>query len=271
MSAIDMHLRTTASSGSYTYEQVFAYVRNHAVRLFSITDLDIPQTITVPDDLENQYVPGMEVEAHLDGRPVRLLVYGKINRDSIFAQLLSAQRLQRKRQVRAMLRCLAGCGIRLSFTELMLEAGPYCRSVTPEHVARVLVRNKVVTSCDEAFETLLGYGKHCHVPMHSFPAWQVIEIAHNCGAMVILAHPLALADPNDLPRLCAIGIDGLQTRGSDLDGQQSEQLEFLARSKGLLVSGCGCDEPFGDEGRRPVHVSDDRIEEFCLALSATHY
>lgn len=268
MRAIDMHVHTTASIGLLTAEQLFSYVRSSDVQLFSATDLDCPQTLTVPRDIAERYAPGFEVETEMDGRIVPLLVYGDVRPNSPFGEQLQKQRSRRLQHVRRIVSKLRKQRMPISLPEVVYEAGPECKCITPLHIARTLVRRGLAGSLINAVKKYLAVDNSFHSTFLRLPAWQVIEMAHTCNAIVIAPCSSAQSSPTHVRRLRRIGIDGFQTRSPMLTAAQSENLERFARCHGLLVSGGYGTAVFtADSNRIPVRMHDGYVEDLRLALN----
>lgn len=263
---MDLNLRTTASDGVWSLAQTFEYARAFDLRLFSITDRDVPQEIAVPSDLSDRYVPGVKVYAQIENRKVNLLVYGSLGLDSKLAVELAHQRRRRNKCIFDILVKLASRDIVITLDDVLVETGPGCVSVGRLHVARTLVRLGKVRSVDGAFQKYLAQGRPCYVPLSRISVKEVIEMAHAARAVVIAANPLPLGNLADIERLQKLGIDGIETRHRSLNGDQSIRLEQYARNRALLISGGSGSG--NSEARVPVRFARDLIEDFRRCLFA---
>ncbi|HKU66460.1 MAG TPA: hypothetical protein VJP85_01675, partial [Candidatus Baltobacteraceae bacterium] len=209
----DLHLHTTASDGEPNLQDVYGYVRRSDIALFSITDRDLPQWIDVPDDLRAAYVPGVCVSAQFEGRRVDILVYGNIDPHAPLVEALAKQRARRTQRVEETVFRLVAAGVVTTIHEVRQAAGPQCQSFSRMHVVKAMIRSGSLPSVSEAFRRFLAPKMPAYVPMERLPARDVVNMAHAAGAIAIAS--CARPGPGDLAslqRLCAIGIDGIETR-----------------------------------------------------------
>src|SRR5690606_29888975 len=102
------------------------------------------------------------------------------------------------------------------------------------HIARVLVRRRIVDSTQEAFTRFLAAGAPAYVDKDRLEPQEAIDALHAAGAVAVLAHPVQLrcADDTDLRRtiqgLVDLGLDGIETIHSDHDLAMVQALDRLA-------------------------------------------
>lgn len=261
---VDLHVHTTASNGVWKPRDVYTYVRAHDIELFSITDHDFPQTVVVAPDLLERYIPGIEVETQLDGHAVHLLVYGHLHTRSQLISHLARQRKRRLNRVLEMVLKLVENGVVVTLGDVVLESILAAARPGRKHVANALVHLGVAQSVDDAFQRYLNEGCPCYVPLARLPAAQFVELAHEAGGHVIIAHPMLLEQAEDLDRLRKLGVDGVEAWHPSAMMSDARRLERYAHRHGLIVtagSDCGKDGaqpgPF-KLGRKSSKVLADR-------------
>lgn len=246
---VDLHVHTTASNGVWKPRDVYTYVRAHDIELFSITDHDFPKTIVVPPDLLDRYVPGIEVETELEGHTVHLIVYGHLHNRSHLISHLARQRKRRLNRVLEMVLKLVEHGVVVTLGDVVLESILASARPGRRHVASALVRLGVAQTLDDAFDRYLNEGRPCYVPLSRLPAAQFMELAHEAGGEVVVAHPLLLERPEDLERLRKLGIDGVEAWHPSASIVEAKRLERYAHRHSLVVT-AGSDG--GKDGPLPV-------------------
>lgn len=268
MCLVDLHLRTTASDGTLSRHAVFKYVRRLHIALFSITDRDLPQWIDVPADLSDNYLPGISVHAQIDDRPLDLLIYGNIDPRTKLVAELAVQRIERSARVRETIFRLIQTGIVITFDEVLRHAGPECSSITRFHIAKVLVERGIARTVRDAFRRYLSCGSPCYVPFSRLDAQAVVEMAHDAGAIAVVADPLGLTNNLDIERLARLGIDGIETRQTTMPPEQSERLEQYARMHALLITGGSHCQDRGVPGPVPLpEASLNLLRRYAFRLA----
>lgn len=254
---VDLHVHTTASNGVWKPRDVFNYVRGYNIELFSITDHDVPQTIAVAPDLHERYIPGIEIETQLNEHTVHLLVYGHLHARSHLISHLARQRKRRMNRVLEMVLKLVDHGVVVTLGDVVLKSILAAARPGRLHVARALVRLGVVRNIDDAFDLYLSEGRLCYVPLLRLPVSQVVDLAHEAGGHVVVAHPLLLKDAADLHRLRRLGIDGVEAWHPSATRTQSKQLERYAYSHNLIVTaGSYCDHNVATPTPTPFELDE---------------
>jgi hypothetical protein len=102
-----------------------------------------------------------------------------------------------------------------------------CKSPGRPHVARALVKEKLIGSLDEAFERFLKKGRPAWVPKTKMSALESVELIHQAGGLAVMAHP-ALVDA---------GLDGIECFHTKHSTVMSERYLVIAEAHHLLVTG----------------------------------
>ena len=142
--------------------------------------------------------------------------------------------------------------------------------MTRPHVARALVDRGIVSSVNDAFDTLLYKGGPGYVDRYRLKPPEAVSLLHHAGALVVLAHPdqLRIEDPEIralIEKLIPHGLGGIEVYATSCSDMQIEQYLALARHYQLRVTG-GSD--FHGESK-PEHVlgcyrPDTPVPRECL-------
>jgi predicted metal-dependent phosphoesterase TrpH len=110
------------------------------------------------------------------------------------------------------------------------------------HIARALVESGLVSSVDEAFETLLSSRSPFHEPKEDLDALVGVRLVVAAGGVAVFAHPLArtrgrVVGDDAIWAMAGAGLAGLEIDHPDHTEADREHLRMLAGELGLLVTG----------------------------------
>lgn len=243
----DLHLHTTASDGSDTPAELVALAQKAGISVISITDHD-----TIAGSLEAlkltrdgiKIITGIEFSCNLggeDGFDCHILGYGF---DPESSELLAA--IEHGRQLR-----LAKLEARLDYLKRTHgivfgdEDIAYLRSlnsVARPHLAKILLKDGLVTSISEAFDKYLrGEG----FPDDRIDAREAIAAIRAAGGIPVYAHSIGgerekRLTPDEvevrISELVGVGLMGLECYYSRYSDRDEQLLLSLAGRYGLLVS-----------------------------------
>ena len=252
----DLHCHSTASDGTCPPAEVMARARAAGLDVVALTDHD-----TVAGHAEARLarpagltlVPGMELSCRLAGHSVHLLGYLFDPADAALAAECARIRASRMDRARAIVSRLAALGAPVSWAQVtaIADGGVVGRP----HIARAMVAAGVISSPDEAFgPDWLGPGGRAHVTRYAPDPVRAIGLIRAAGGVAVLAHPRAQSRGWQVPdeqiaRLAAAGLAGIEVRHPDHDQQKRIALSALAARLGLLASG-GSDDHGGLTGYR---------------------
>ena len=249
---IDLHLHTTASDGLLSPSALVARAADCGLRTISVTDHDTCAGLSEAEGAARRHgirlVPGIEITSVENGCDVHMLAYFLDASNPAFRDFLESQRGQRAQRVREIGDRLADLGYAIDSEALIASARACGRSVGRPQIADALVRAGHAQDRDDAFERLLGTGCPAFVPRRGPRPEAVIAIVADASGIVSMAHPGLTRMDDLIPRLVAAGLQSLEARHSDHDGNTEARYRQLARDSGIAVSG-GSDY-HGDVGRR---------------------
>ncbi len=256
---IDLHLHTTASDGRSSARDLVAAARRARLATISVTDHDTvaalqeAQAACAVEGLE--WVPGIEISAVRGASEVHVLGYFIDPTHPPLLAFLEAQRADRVRRVREMVRMLLELGVPVDEAALFDSAVFHgARSVGRPAIASAMVRAGHVQTAREAFDLYLGEGRAAFVARRAPTPEEVFATVHDAGGIASLAHPALLGHDDWIPGMAAHGLDALEAFYAEHDAETTARYRDLATRLGLAVSG-GSDF-HGDVGHGPQHPGD---------------
>jgi len=241
---IELHCHTTVSDGTLTPGELVELAASLGITHLAITDHDstggVKEAARACGSRDIVLIPGVEMSATYQERPMDLLGYGIDPDDPALSAALADMVRRRADRLGEMLRGLRSAGIELEEDEVIqLAAGGV---VGRPHVAQALVRRGVVSSVAEAFDHYLGRGRPGYVPKENFTPEEAIELITGAGGVAVLAHPRYLKLDDDqfralLDRLMDAGLAGIEVYYSQHTAEDVARFERFARQRGLLATG----------------------------------
>jgi len=236
---IDLHTHSTASDGQYAPAVVATRAAEAGTRAWALTDHDTVAGLEEGADaartLGMRFVPGIELSAFLERREIHILghfvdpVHTKL-RD--FEDLLAAHRRVRVREI---VRLLAGTGVWVTEEAIVAFSGG--KTIGRPHVARAMVAAGAVGSVKEAFDRFLGEGQPAYVGRFRLLAEDGVKMIRQAGGVATLAHPgISKVNPGELPRLRALGFDGVEAYHPDHPREQAARYREAADRTGLVCT-----------------------------------
>jgi hypothetical protein len=248
---IDLHLHTTASDGSLSPSELVERAGAAGLTIIAITDHDTTAGSCAARAAARaagiELVAGIEISAVADDRDVHMLGYFIDVESAPLRGFLDRQRRERLRRAGKIGDRLAALGCPVDVEAIVSGAGGG-RTIGRPQLADALVRGGYAADRDEAFTRYLTPGAPAFVPRCGATPAEVVDVVHQAGGVVSLAHP-GLTDRDDLiPGLVGGGLDAIEVRHSDQDAATEARYRALAAALGIAVTG-GSDY-HGNVGRR---------------------
>ena len=248
---IDLHLHTTASDGTLSPSELVARARAARLTVIAITDHDTTAGTAAARDAARdaglELVPGIKISSVADGRDVHMLGYFIDPESGLLREFLDRQRSERLRRVAEMGERLASLGCPID-VEAILAKAVGGRTVGRPQIADALLCAGHASSRDDAFSRYLEYGAPAFVPRRGAGPAEVIDVVHQAGGVVSMAHPGVSRRDDLIPGLVARGLDALEARHSDHDAGTEARYRAMAAALGVATTG-GSDY-HGDVGKR---------------------
>ena len=239
---IDLHLHTTASDGRLTPTELVRRAAACGVRILAVTDHDTTDGIdeAAAESVRHglQVIPGIEVTAVEGGRDIHMLGYFFDARDERLMRFLTGQRATRITRIEAMAARLGELGLPVDVQPVLEDARTHHgRSVGRPTLARAMVDAGHVTTMREAFDLWLGQDRPAFVERAGPSPEIVINVLHDAGGVVSLAHPGRTKIDARIAPLRNAGLDAIEAYHSDHDEPTTQEYVAVARQLDLLVSG----------------------------------
>ncbi|MDF1577430.1 MAG: PHP domain-containing protein [Desulfobulbales bacterium] len=244
MRYIDLHIHSTFSDGTMAPAALLRAAKEADLSAVALTDHD---TIAGLGEAESagaatgiEVIAGVELSAARNGKTVHILGYGfDRNNFDLLALLKKMQEIRHNRNMQILAR-LAERGIDITGDELA-AANPGGLIGRP-HIARLLVKKKVVSGIEQAFRRYLKKGGLAYAAAERFPATATIGTIKKAGGLAVLAHPATFA--KSLPDMAeniiflhGHGLDGIEAIYPGHTTKIRKGLFALAEKHQLLITG----------------------------------
>lgn len=231
---IDLHTHSSVSDGTDTPTRLVLNAHMAGLDVVALTDHDtlagVEEARQAGRRIGVHVLGGVEVSARLAGVDVHVLGYGPRPDDAELNAELTRMREGRLNRLPAMLARLAELGLPITMDEVRAQSASAETALGRPHVADALVAKGYLTSRDEAFAHYLDHDGPAYVPRPTLELVRAIDLLHQAGAAVVIAHP---------------GIRGVA------DVLTGEVIERLAAEHGL--DGIEVDYPLHDASTRDLY------------------
>jgi len=253
---IDLHAHSSASDGTQSPAEVVASAAAAGLDVVALTDHDTTsgwdEAVAASLSTGTALVRGTEISCHSGGTSVHLLSYLHDPTAPALRAELARSRGSRLRRARTMVDRI-GADLPLSWDDV-LEQVEGEATVGRPHLADALVAKGLARDRGHAFATVLSTRSPYFVG-HSAPdAVEAVRLVRAAGGVPVFAHPRAVlrgrvvADAV-VEEMAAAGLVGLEAHHRDHDATAVRELEDLAGSLGLLVTGSSDYHGAGKENR----------------------
>ena len=272
MKFADLHLHTQFSDGTFTPQELVLYAQKGGLSCIALTDHDTVEgcapTAVACAAVRMEFIPGAELTAEHADTEVHVLGYFLDTKNRALLQKIARFQSVRQNRIREMVAALNQLGIPLQEESVFALAN--CQSPGRPHVARALVKEKLIGSLDEAFEKYLKKGRPAWVPKTKMSALEGMELIHQAGGLAVMAHPGLNRTDEIIPGLVAAGLDGIECFHTKHSTVMSERYLEIAEKYHLLVTG-GSD-CHGFSKKQPligtVRLPYEHVEELYAAKKA---
>lgn len=282
ITAIDLHMHSTKSDGSYTPSELVDGAIKQNLSAFALTDHDttvgIDEAINYANNKPIRVIPGIELSTSYGSIDIHIVGIF-IDRTSKVLQkhltdIISA------RTDRNITMCKKFEEHEIYFTLEDLERENPDSVLTRAHIAKYLFEHGHTKSVREAFDRYVGDHASCYVPRQHISAAEGVRIIRDAGGIPILAHPILYPFSNSnleilVKELSEAGLVGIETTYSTYSMGDTAKIKALAKKYNLLESG-GSDfhgklKPTIQigSGRGDLFVPSTFLESFEAYLSET--
>jgi hypothetical protein len=248
--AIDLHIHSTASDGTFTPAQLLAMAANLRLGAIAITDHDsiagAREALLEGIPPELGFLTGVEISAepppsYPGSGSIHILGYGiRLDDPELNRALEKLQEARRNRNPEIIER-LKKLGVAISMEEVEREAAD--GQAGRPHIAALLVKKGVAKSIDDAFDRFLSSGRPGYADKFRIECSHAITLINAAGGIPVLAHPCLLELETEdqleelLQEMTAMGLKGLEVYFTDHSPEQTRRFAELARRHELLMTG----------------------------------
>jgi len=235
----DLHLHTFFSDGTFTPEELVLYAQKNSLACIALTDHDTVEgcerAAKACAAVKMEFIPGAELTAEMDDTEVHILGYFLDTQNAVLLEKIAKFQAVRQSRIHEMVAALNRLGVPLKVEAVFALAN--CKSPGRPHVARALVKERLIGNLDEAFEKYLKRGRPAWVPKAKMSALESVELIHQAGGLAVMAHPGLNRSDEIIPGLVDAGLDGIECFHSKHSTSTSERYLEIADKYRLLVTG----------------------------------
>ncbi len=239
MKFADLHLHTLFSDGTFTPEELVLRAQNVGLACIALTDHDsvegCERAAAACAKVQMDFIPGAELTAEHEDTEVHVLGYFLDTKNKTLLDRIGKFQAVRQNRIREMCAALNKLGIPLKAEAVFALAN--CKSPGRPHVARALVKEKLIDNLDEAFEKYLKKGRPAWVPKTKMSALESVELIHQAGGLAVMAHPGLNRTDDIIPALVKAGLDGIECFHTKHSTVMAERYLEIAEKYELLVTG----------------------------------
>lgn len=243
-SAVDLHVHSTRSDGTFTPAELVDYALEKGLSAFALTDHDttagLEEAMEYAKGKPVEIIPGIEFSTEFESRDIHIvglfIDYEKKEFKEKVQSFIDSRTLRNQK----MCQNLCNLGFDISY-EKLCETFPDA-TITRSHYARYLLDHGYVKSMAEAFERYIGDHAPCYVPREKVTPEEAISLILSCDGIPVLAHP-TLYHYSDrrldrlVSRLKEAGLIGIEGLYSTYTKREERHIHELARKYHLLISG----------------------------------
>ena len=239
MKFADLHLHTQFSDGTFTPEELVLRAQNAGLACIALTDHDTVEgcarAAAACADVKMEFISGAELTAEHEDTEVHILGYFLDTKNPVLLDRIGKFQAVRQNRINEMCAALNRLGIPLKAESVFALAN--CKSPGRPHVARALVKEKLIGNLDEAFEKYLKKGRPAWVPKTKMSALEGVELIHEAGGLAVMAHPGLNRTDDIIPGLVKAGLDGIECFHTKHSTVMAERYLEIAEKYDLLVTG----------------------------------
>lgn len=239
MKFADLHLHTQFSDGTFTPEELVLHAQKHGLACIALTDHDTVEgcarTAEACAKVQMEFIVGSELTAEHEDTEVHILGYFLDPQNQVLLDRIGKFQAVRQQRIHEMCAALNKLGVPLKPESVFALAN--CKSPGRPHVARAMVKEKLISNLDEAFERFLKKGRPAWVPKTKMSALEAVELIHQSGGLAVMAHPGLNRTDEIIPALVDAGMDGIECFHTKHSTVMSERYLEIAEKYKLLVTG----------------------------------
>ncbi len=239
MKFADLHTHTLFSDGTQSSEGLVAEAKKEALDCIAVCDHDtvaaLSQAIALGKEQGLEVLPGIELSAAEQGTEVHILGYMIDHQNKALKEKLDFLRTNRVQRIYEIVEKLNALGINLNPGSVFAVA----QDGTPGrlHIARAMLKEKQVSTLDEAFRRFIGDRGPAYVCGFRLEPTEAIKLIKDAGGVSVLAHPYSIHRDELIPQLAAAGLGGLEVYYPEHSQAMINFYLDMAKKYNLVVSG----------------------------------
>ena len=244
MNAVDLHMHTTHSDGTFLPRDLVRHAKEKKLKCISVTDHDTMSSYEeCADEAKKQkieLIPGIEISAQFDPGTLHILGFFLNPKDPELGVVLEDIQKARRERNPEIIKKLNALGIDITLQEVEAVSGK--KQVGRPHFAKVLVEKGAVGSADEAFRKYLAKGKPAYMDKRRLSPADSIRAIRKAGGIAVVAHPkqMRLEEKEliaEFENLADQGLGGIEAYNSCQNRTEAELYKKIAKRFHLIVTG----------------------------------
>ena len=255
---IDLHIHSNHSDGLQTPVEIVDRSLQLSLKAISIVDHDsvsgFEEVKDYAADKGIELISGIELSASETDDDIHLLGYLFDPQNDRLQKSLEKFRQIRQERGKKMIARLAAMDMIMDYDDLLEAAGGAV--VGRPHLAEAMLKKGFIGSYREAFDKYLHLGGPVYVPKAKLTPAEAIELIHDAGGVVVMAHPALTNRDEMIDKLAEYGLDGLEVFHPVHKGPRRRKYRKIAQRLDLIITG-GSDSHnrkgrYGDIGEEDV-------------------
>ncbi len=239
----DLHVHTTHSDGSDTPAEVVQKAAESGISCLAVTDHDtcsgLEEAAAASVKHGVELIAGIEISTYIGAKSVHILGYLMDINSDLIKKIVTGARSCRLERMERMVSRLNDLGYDINLDETLEFIGE--ATVGRALLARYLVHKGFFSSVGGVFDTILGDGNTVYEPVKMFSPEAAIKLVAGAGGVTSLAHPGYTGIDDEIPRLAAAGLDGIEVFSSQhYRDAERRYLELAERFDMLVTGGSDC-------------------------------
>ena len=272
MKKIDMHIHTTFSDGSLSFNEVINRARNNKCSLISITDHEFLNDYSYLNDVLSDVEIANGIEFNTNEKGVHILGYNikDINFINSFINELHKENEHVSFELIDALRTIGYNISKEQVEEYMRSLGLSYKFLDKRHIVRYLVDKKYTKDVFDTYANLIGSGTKLYIPLKKIPVEDIISLIKSRDGIAVLAHPTSIHKSTDdlltkIKKLKECGLDGLEIFNRKSDKKYIDLYNDIANKCDLFKT-VGSDFHSPDCDEIGMDVEDDFYEKVKIKL-----
>jgi len=241
MSAIDLHIHSTASDGRFSPADIVRKSAAGELNVIALADHDTVDGITPALETAGAFpklkvIPCVEISTDSPEGEVHILGYFIDHTDRELQSTLERMRNSRWERAKGMVAKLGDLGLQIRWQRVQEIAGS--GALGRPHIARAMLEKGYIGSIKEAFDKYIGRGGPAYVERAKMTPVAAVELILRTRGLPVLAHPLTVPDPETLViELKTAGLVGIEAYYKDYLPEEIDNLVSLAYKYGMITTG----------------------------------